>query len=70
MTLTTYRDVPWNAPYYARLGFEVVADEDLGPGLRAVRELEVERGLDRWPRVVMTRHVPIEAPAGTDPAEG
>jgi len=70
VTLTTFRDVPWNAPYYARLGFEAVADEDLGPGLRAVRELEVERGLDRWPRVVMTRHVPIEAPAGTDPAEG
>jgi GNAT superfamily N-acetyltransferase len=22
ITLTTYRDVPWNAPFYARLGFE------------------------------------------------
>jgi hypothetical protein len=22
LTLTTFRDVPWNAPFYARLGFE------------------------------------------------
>lgn len=66
VTLTTFRDVPWNAPYYARLGFTVVADADLGPGLAAIRAAEAERGLDRWPRVVMTRHVPIEAPDHTD----
>ncbi|PTR31270.1 acetyltransferase (GNAT) family protein [Rhodococcus sp. OK519] len=69
VTLTTFRDVPWSAPYYARLGFTVVADEDLGPGLRAIREAEAERGLDRWPRVVMTRHVPIEAPAPAIPED-
>lgn len=33
MTLTTFRDVPWNAPYYHRLGFEILAQEDLGPEL-------------------------------------
>lgn len=60
ITLTTFTDVPWNAPYYARLGFAIVADGDLGPGLRAVREHEAARGLDRWPRVAMTRHVPID----------
>ncbi|RVW10167.1 GNAT family N-acetyltransferase [Prescottella agglutinans] len=59
ITLTTFVDVPWNAPYYAHLGFTIVADGDLGPGLRAVREHEAARGLDRWPRVAMTRHVPI-----------
>ena len=58
LTLTTFADVPWNAPYYARLGFEVVPDERLGEGLRRVREHESALGLDRWPRVVMRRAVP------------
>lgn len=55
LTLTTFADVAWNAPYYARLGFAVVPDGDLGAGLRALRRAEVARGLDRWPRVVMRR---------------
>jgi GNAT superfamily N-acetyltransferase len=53
LTLTTFAEVPWNAPYYARLGFEVVTD--LSPGLRAVREHEAALGLDAWPRVAMRR---------------
>ncbi|PVZ14344.1 GNAT family N-acetyltransferase [Actinomycetospora cinnamomea] len=57
LTLTTYTDVPWNAPYYARLGFRPVADDELGPELRAVRRTEVARGLDRWPRTAMRRDV-------------
>lgn len=69
VTLTTFRDVPWNAPYYARLGFAVVDDADLGPGLRAIRAVEAELGLDHWPRVVMTRHVPIDPPAGAERGE-
>jgi GNAT superfamily N-acetyltransferase len=57
LTLTTFADVPWNAPYYARLGFRVVAPDQIGDGLRRVREHEVEQGLDRWPRVAMYRPV-------------
>jgi GNAT superfamily N-acetyltransferase len=57
LTLTTFRDVAWNAPYYARLGFTVVPDSDLGPGLRAIRRAEAANGLDRWPRVAMRRVV-------------
>lgn len=53
LSLTTYADVPWNGPYYARLGFEVVAEDDLSPGLRAIRAAEAAKGLDAWPRVVM-----------------
>ncbi|WP_430333888.1 GNAT family N-acetyltransferase [Rhodococcus sp. ACT016] len=67
ITLTTFVDVPWNAPYYTRLGFGIVADSDLGPGLRTVREHEAERGLDRWLRVAMTRHVPIDPTDGGRP---
>ncbi|WP_166356149.1 GNAT family N-acetyltransferase [Phytoactinopolyspora limicola] len=55
LTLTTYADVPWNAPYYIRLGFRVLADGELTDGLRRIREEEAARGLDAWPRVVMRR---------------
>ncbi|KOX06259.1 GCN5 family acetyltransferase [Streptomyces sp. NRRL B-1140] len=55
LTLTTFTEVPWNAPYYARLGFRPLAEADLTPGLRAVRATEAELGLDRWPRVCMRR---------------
>ncbi len=62
LTLTTYADVPWNAPYYRTLGFEVMPDDDLGDGLLALREAESTRGLDRWRRVVMRR--PTQRAAG------
>jgi GNAT superfamily N-acetyltransferase len=53
MTLTTFTDVPWNAPYYKRLGWHVLNPSDLTPGLVRIREHEAARGLDRWPRVAM-----------------
>ncbi|HEY0576509.1 MAG TPA: GNAT family N-acetyltransferase [Pseudonocardia sp.] len=55
LTLTTYRDVPWNAPYYRALGFTEIPESELGPGLRLIRELEAKAGLDRWPRLAMMR---------------
>ncbi|MGV9296773.1 MULTISPECIES: GNAT family N-acetyltransferase [Amycolatopsis] len=55
LTLTTFADVPWNAPYYERLGFRVLAEEEQGPALREIRRTEIARGLDRWPRVAMVR---------------
>lgn len=67
LTLTTFRDVPWNAPYYARCGFVVVDEDDLAPGLRAVREYEATHGLDRWPRVCMRRSVPGPGPTAARP---
>ena len=38
VTLTTFRDVPWNMPFYARLGFDVVVPEQVSAPLRAVVE--------------------------------
>lgn len=55
LTLTTYACVPWNAPYYRRLGFRVLADEEMAEGLRSLRAREAGRGLDAWPRVAMLR---------------
>jgi GNAT superfamily N-acetyltransferase len=57
LTLTTYRDVPWNRPYYERLGFRIVGEGQMTAGLIALRAREVARGLDRWPRVAMRRPV-------------
>ncbi|MGE5242757.1 MAG: GNAT family N-acetyltransferase [Betaproteobacteria bacterium] len=55
VTLTTFRDVPWNMPFYARLGFETIPSEALSPALRAVVQDETRRGLDPARRVVMRR---------------
>jgi len=52
ITLTTYRDVPWNGPFYESLGF--VALSVLTPGLQAIREHERAVGDDDFgPRVAM-----------------
>lgn len=55
LTLTTFTDVPWNAPYYAHFGFEVIPVGKLSPGLRRIREHEAAMGLDKWPRTAMQR---------------
>jgi GNAT superfamily N-acetyltransferase len=55
VTLTTFRDLPWNAPFYARLGFDVVTPAHLSAPLRAIVEDEMRRGLDPARRVVMKR---------------
>ncbi len=55
VTLTTFRDVRWNMPFYARLGFEIVSSAQLSPALVAVVEDETRRGLDPTRRVVMRR---------------
>jgi len=53
VTLTTFNDVPWNAPLYRHLGFRVLGEDELGPGLRAVRDGETAHGLDPARRVCM-----------------
>ncbi|KRA66397.1 acetyltransferase [Caulobacter sp. Root655] len=55
LSLSTFRDVPWNAPYYRWLGFVDVADAALTPGMRAIREEHLARGLDEGARVFMVR---------------
>jgi GNAT superfamily N-acetyltransferase len=55
LSLTTYVDVRWNGPYYERLGFRYLRDDEMGDGLRVIREREAASGLDRWPRAAMIR---------------
>ncbi|MFD9945844.1 GNAT family N-acetyltransferase [Nonomuraea sp. NPDC059023] len=53
VTLTTFRDVPWNAPWYERHGFTVLPEREWGPEVRKVVEHERELGIEVAPRVVM-----------------
>lgn len=55
ITLTTFRHVPFNAPIYARRGFDEVPAEEWPPALRALVEEEAAHGLDPDLRVVMRR---------------
>ena len=61
-TLTTFRDVPWNAPYYRRLGYEVLAEDEIGPELTRTMEHEASLpGIDGSLRCAMVkRNVPSE----------
>jgi GNAT superfamily N-acetyltransferase len=58
VTLTTFRDVPWNAPYYERCGFQQLAEAELTPGLTEVRARETDHGLDPRTRVWMRLDLP------------
>ncbi|QRK05362.1 GNAT family N-acetyltransferase [Archangium violaceum] len=53
MTLITFRDIAWNAPNYERWGFRVMRDDEVGPGLRALREHETRAGFPPESRVCM-----------------
>ncbi|WP_150462863.1 GNAT family N-acetyltransferase [Nesterenkonia ebinurensis] len=57
LTLTTFVEVPWNAPYYRRLGFVELRVENVTPGLAAIRRKEADLGLDRWPRICMRKEL-------------
>lgn len=57
LTLTTFRAVAWNGPYYERLGFRELAPTEMTPGLAAVVAAEAEHGLDPATRICMRREV-------------
>ena len=70
VTLTTFRDVPFNMPFYARLGFEVIPPETLTAALRVVVEDETRRGLDPTRRVAMRRSCAVHTRTGVAGHEG
>lgn len=56
MTLFTFRDVPWNAPYYAKQGYQVFTPDF--PQQSVLKELwdeEIEIGWHQAPRVAMKK---------------
>lgn len=55
VTLTTFRDIPWNAPFYERLGFRILEAGELGDELLEIVSDESRRGLPADRRVAMRR---------------
>jgi hypothetical protein len=54
VTLITFRDIPWNGPWYARHGFTELPAQHWGPELSAHWQREIDAGLHRLgPRLVM-----------------
>jgi GNAT superfamily N-acetyltransferase len=64
VTLATFRHLPWNAPFYERLGFRALAPGEPGPELQRLLEEEARRGLDPARRVAMR----LELAADSEPA--
>ena len=55
VVLTTFREVPWNAPFYRRLGFRELPPGAWSPGIRKLVEDEDRKGLSKDERLVMIR---------------
>lgn len=53
LTLTTFRDLAWNGPFYARLGFDEVTALDAHPRLAGELANEVDDGLPADRRCAM-----------------
>ena len=55
LTLTTFRDIPWNAPYYERLGYRQVPQAEVGGGLARIFALERHADGDGRNRIAMRK---------------
>ncbi|MGO4594857.1 GNAT family N-acetyltransferase [Leifsonia sp. 2TAF2] len=60
LTLTTFESVPWNAPYYTRLGFVVVPESEWTPGIAELMRTEALGYPPERKRVAMKRRVERE----------
>ena len=57
VTLTTFRDLPWNAPAYLRMGYGYMDAGMAGPMLTDILDNERALGLFRQVRVAMIKQV-------------
>lgn len=55
VTLTTFRHLRWNMPFYLTLGFEEIPARALRSALRRIQRDETRRGLEPSKRVAMQR---------------
>jgi ribosomal protein S18 acetylase RimI-like enzyme len=57
MTLTTFRDLPWSAPWYSRMGFFEVNAHEMGKTFEEILEIEAKHGLDINSRCIMVKNL-------------
>ncbi|MDC9596608.1 GNAT family N-acetyltransferase [Xenorhabdus anantnagensis] len=55
VTLTTFRYVNWNAPFYHRLGFEILDSQQITASLRQILQSEIDYGFAEEQRCAMKR---------------
>jgi GNAT superfamily N-acetyltransferase len=53
ISLSTFRDILWNAPFYSKLGFHILDESELSIGFQQIRRQEMEAGLPISDRVIM-----------------
>jgi GNAT superfamily N-acetyltransferase len=53
LTLITFRHLPWNAPFYEKMGFKVMKSSEVGEELASLLQAESEAGIDVHKRVCM-----------------
>lgn len=58
ITLSTFREIAWNAPFYEKLGFREMREDEIGNGLKQIRIKEFESGLPVEERVLMVKELP------------
>ncbi|MEU8069853.1 GNAT family N-acetyltransferase [Micromonospora sp. NPDC048169] len=69
LTLTTFRSVPWNGPYYVRCGFRELRGTELTAGLIELLAAEAALGLDPAERIAMRRPVPRTGAGSGQPVD-
>lgn len=57
LSLSTFRDVPWNEPHYQRLGFVTLAHEATPPWLADILRAEALAGLPAAQRCAMMKRL-------------
>ncbi|MFL5298014.1 MAG: GNAT family N-acetyltransferase [Phenylobacterium sp.] len=62
ITLSTFRHIVWNAPFYRRMGFVELRPHELNLRLRTIFEREADLGLDVANRCVM--RLPLQRSGG------
>lgn len=55
--LSTFLHIEWNAPFYMKLGFQVMAEVDLPTGFQQIRRQEAEAGLPIARRAILYREL-------------
>jgi GNAT superfamily N-acetyltransferase len=55
VSLSTFRNLPWNAPFYSKMGFYPVDEAELTTGFQQIRLKELAAGLPIVERVIMQR---------------
>jgi GNAT superfamily N-acetyltransferase len=57
LSLSTFHNLPWNAPFYSKLGFQMLDESELSIVFKQIRQQELEAGLPISNRVIMYREL-------------